>query len=91
MTIFVIFRVGDPSRLKDKLQDVFPNDYFEIQEDEFLVSASGTTKEVSDRLGITSSPSPTTSAIVFSMASYFGRASTEIWDWIRTKAEKTIG
>ncbi len=91
MAIFVIFRVSDPPKMLEKLREVYPNDHLQVQQGEFLVSASGTAKDVAERLGITGTTTPTVAAIVFSMASYFGRASTEIWDWIKTKAEQTGG
>ncbi|SFN80987.1 hypothetical protein SAMN05216573_12262 [Bradyrhizobium sp. Rc3b] len=29
--------------------------------------------------------------MIFSMANYYGRATTEIWDWIKAKAEMPGG
>lgn len=86
MTIFVIFRVMNPVNMERVMRAQFPNDHYKISNDQWLVSARGTAKDVSDRLAI--SDGDTGAAIVFSMANYFGRAPTELWDWIRTKAEQ---
>lgn len=53
---------------------------------EWVVSAVGTPKDVSDKLGVTPG-TETGTAMIFSMGSYYGRATTEIWDWIKAKAE----
>jgi hypothetical protein len=52
---------------------------------EWIVSFKGTAKEVSDKLGVSNGKSG--GAIIFGMAQYFGRAPTNIWDWIIAKAE----
>lgn len=89
MSIFVIFRVSNPTNVETALEREFPNDHFKLGSGEYLVSAVGSAKDVSDKLGI--SDGPTGPAIVFRMLNYFGRASTEIWDWIKAKAEQTSG
>jgi hypothetical protein len=51
-----------------------------------LISAIGTAKDISDKLGVTPG-NDAGAAIIFSMGNYYGRATTEIWDWIKVKAE----
>ncbi len=91
MSIFVVFRVTKPEEMKAAIESKFPDDSFNLGNNEWLVSDKGTAKEVSDKIGISSEASPVGSAIVFSMGSYFGRASTNIWDWIKAKTEATDG
>jgi hypothetical protein len=90
MTIFAVFRVIDPAKMQSALQNAFPNDHLKIADDEWLVSAVGTARDISERLLVTP-PGDTGPAIIFSMANYFGRAPTEVWDWIKTKAEHPGG
>jgi hypothetical protein len=90
MAIFAIFRVSNPPMMESALQRVFPKDHLKVATDEWLVSAIGTAKEVSDKIGITPGPD-LGSAMVFSMANYYGRATTEIWDWIKAKSEAPGG
>jgi hypothetical protein len=87
MTVFVVFRATSPEAMGASVRRNFPNNFLEVQSDEWLISASGTAKDVSDRLGLTPSASSVGTAIVFSMANYYGRAPTEIWEWIKAKAE----
>jgi hypothetical protein len=90
MTIFAVFRVNDPAKMESAVHGAFPNDHIKIGDGEWLVSAVGTAREVSDRLKVTP-PGETGPAIIFSMANYFGRAPTEVWDWIKAKAERPSG
>ena len=89
MSIFVIFRALSPAQLEAALVREFPDDHRKLENNEYLVSAAGSAKEVSDKLGI--SDGNTGPAIVFRMSSYFGRAPGEIWEWIKLKAEQAGG
>ena len=91
MTIFIILHVKNPAKMRSALEAAFPGDHFDLGNNEWLVASAGTARSVSDAIGITSDPSKTGSAIVFSMSNYFGRASTDIWEWIKTKAEAING
>lgn len=53
MAIFVVFRVQDPARMEAAIDSVFPDDHLSIGKNEWLISAKGTAKEISDRLGVT--------------------------------------
>lgn len=75
--------------MKRALQKSFPDNHLEVTDGQFLVASQSTAMDVSNRLGITDGENG--SAIVFSMGSYYGRASTNIWDWIKSKAESTNG
>ncbi len=85
MSIFVVFRIQSPEKLNKAIKEAYPNDSLKVSEGEWLVSASATAKEVATKLGIIDGD--TGSAIVFKMDSYYGRAPTDIWDWIVTKSE----
>ena len=95
MTIFVICRVSNPALVGEAVKSQFPNDHLPLQGDEWLVSAKSTAREIAERLGITEEEGSTKtkvgSAIVFASAGYWGRASTEIWEWLKTKSEATGG
>ncbi len=95
MTIFIVCRVQDPVKMKKSIQDNFPNDHIYLEHNEWLISTNGTAKELSDKLGITNIvagiPTIVGTAIIFSVENYFGRAPTNIWEWIKTKAEALNG
>jgi hypothetical protein len=89
MSVFVIFRVHDPQRMEAELDKLPPGKYLRLREGMYLASASGTAKALADTLGV--SDGDTGPAIIFKMESYFGRASLDIWDWIKTEAEQSVG
>jgi hypothetical protein len=89
MGIFVIFRVSNPEKMKAAVESEFPQDHISLGHNEWLVSMKGTAKEVSDKLKISDATNGV--AMVFGMSNYFGRASSDIWDWIKAKAEATDG
>ncbi len=73
--------------MESAIRRVFPSDHLKVTDNEWLISAIGTSKDISDKLGVTPG-NETGPAIVFSMANYYGRAMMEVWDWIKAKAEK---
>ncbi|MES5099643.1 hypothetical protein ABUK73_15555 [Agrobacterium sp. BA1120] len=85
MSIFVVFRVTNPQAVKAAIEASFPHDHYQADVDEWIISANMTAKELSDTLRITGGENG--SGIVFKMASYYGRAATDLWDWIKTKSE----
>ena len=94
MTVFVILRVADPPRMKAAIAANFPDDSIELQSDEWLISATGTAQEMAIRLGVNKlegGGGETGAAIICSIGNYWGRAATEIWEWIKTKMEKSGG
>ncbi|QHC93885.1 hypothetical protein PspR84_04340 [Pseudomonas sp. R84] len=55
--------------------------HFVLPNGEYVVSFVGTSKELSDRLGISEGNSG--NAIVFSVSSYYGRTTPDTWEWIK--------
>lgn len=70
-----------------KLKAIFPNDNFQITPTQWLISAKGTAKEISEKLGI-DDETPVGLAIILGIAGYWGRASTDVWEWMRVKLEE---
>ena len=89
MSIFVLFRISEPAKVKAALDVNFPNDYLEVADAEFLVATNLTAEALSKKLKITDGTHG--NGIVFAMGGYYGRASTDIWDWIKAKVEKVNG
>ena len=89
MGIFAIFNTTDAEKTRAAIKKELPNDFLELVDGQWLVSSAGTAKDVSDRLKVSNGESG--SAIVISMGGYYGRASSNIWDWIKAKAEEPNG
>lgn len=85
--LFAIFGVSNPAALEARLQNISPWLSLKLQEGEWLLIAptSTTTKEVSDRLGITGQSETVSPAIVIRADGYFGRSAPSNWEWIATK------
>lgn len=90
MAVFVIFRVSHGEAVAAALQKSYPDDHYHLGNNEWLVSSTKTAKELSVELGISADPS-ISNAIIFKMASYFGRTQPDVWDWIKTKVEAQGG
>lgn len=86
MAIFLVIPIADPSGVKKALMDNKAGnrlDFIDLPREGFFVSYAGTTKELSDQIGISDGSSGT--GIVVAVSSYFGRAPTNIWDWVQSR------
>lgn len=91
MTIFAILLPTPNPSLADAIKAAYPNDSLSLNDTQFLVSAVGTVMEVTAKIGI-ANPNDRQrpsigSAVVFATTSYYGRAPTPVWDWIKAKLE----
>lgn len=88
-TIFAV--LGDPSntKLAAVIEGTFPGNCLQIRAGQWLIAASGTAKDISDKLGVTpeggSGP-----AVIVAVAGYYGRANNQIWEWFVAKMGKPI-
>jgi hypothetical protein len=65
---------------------IAPEDSRQLESGKWLISsASATSKEVSDLLGI----SEAVTFFIVPVRGYFGRAKPDIWEWLAAKAAKT--
>lgn len=88
MTIFtvIVTRETTPGALKDHLTAKFLGNHLAVTGDCWLVSGKGPAQAMSDLLGMTDGSVAV--GIVSAMGSYYGRASTNIWEWIKVKKEE---
>jgi len=91
MTIFAVLMPSAQPTLAAKIQAVFGQDSLMVSETQWLISASGTAQEICIRLSMYDPNNPNApgvgSGIVFATSGYFGRAPTNIWEWIKVKLE----
>lgn len=90
MTIFAILPAVPTPVLDDRIRKVYPNDSLQLAPNQWLVSGVGTAIDVSKLLGLVD-PEAIANAVVIAMSSYYGRAPTPVWDWIKTKLETSNG
>jgi hypothetical protein len=95
MTVFVILLPTPAPAVVEGIKKAFPDNYFSINDTQWLVSTTGTAMEVTSKIGVFDPKVPLSppigNAVVFSTNGYFGRAPTNIWEWIKTKLEEASG
>ncbi len=59
-------------------------DRYELARGEWLVADAGTAMDVSKKLGVVGEAAVNT-LVVITMAGYFGRYASPLWEWIKAK------
>lgn len=81
MATFIVIPL---SQGKHQLNQVIPekmgNACFCLQNGDWLVSYEGTSRQLSDDLGITDGTNG--SGLVLNFSGYWGRTTTDVWEWI---------
>lgn len=83
MILFAVLSVPENVALDGAIAATFGDNSFKLIPGQWLVAANTTSAEVSNRLGITDGRNG--SGIVVAIASYYGRASSNIWEWMKVK------
>jgi len=79
---FVVLPTNQRERLEAKIQDSeFGNDVIELPNGEWLISYDGTSKQLCEYLGI-AQPENSINGIVLSISGYWGRAPSDVWEWL---------
>ena len=85
MTIFAIISNVPNPKLSDAVRNVYPNDHMTLAEGtQWLVSAKDTAVNVSEKLGL-GQEGASGSGMVLGVSSYYGRASVNVWEWMKVK------
>jgi hypothetical protein len=87
MTLFAIIQESgaNSDKLAASISKLYPDATYVIDSRAWVVSDTLTAKGVSDKLGI--SDGENGSALIFEVASYFGRSNPAIWSWMKSKWE----
>ncbi len=85
--VFVVLAASPfDGKLGLAIQANFPGKHLILAPGQWLVAASGTAKDISDKLGITNDLPDAIPIVptgqVFSISGYFGRAPNNVWEWI---------
>jgi len=91
MTIFAILMPAPQPELEQAIENTFPKHHFKITETQWLVSSNSTAMDVVAQLGIYDVKNPEKksngNAIVLATSSYYGRAPSTVWDWMKSNLE----
>lgn len=95
MAIFLVVPLRNESSALDAAikAGVEEQDRYPLQNGRgWLVRMDGTTKEASDKIGITGQKEGEApllgSALVTPVTSYYGRGSNDMWEWLKSRFEK---
>jgi hypothetical protein len=92
MTVFAVLMPVPQPALAERIVAEYPGEHLKITDTQWLISAAGTVVEVTTKLGMFDekdpNKAPTGVAIIFATSSYYGRAPTPTWDWIKQRLEK---
>jgi hypothetical protein len=97
MPIFVLLPQNETAQqlLPQAVERAYPGASKKLANHNWLVAGKGSAQDVSATLGITDPKNPAANAVgtvmVLEIASYYGRATSDIWDWVKTKWEATGG
>ena len=81
MANFIVIPLStDKESLNKAISEKFGNACYCLSNGDWLVSYVGTSKQLSDDLGL--SDGETGSAIVINFSGYWGYASNDIWEWL---------
>jgi len=83
LRMFAVLGQTNPELIELAIKEKYPNDHYALANWQWLLISEGTAKTVSDNLGITEGVTGT--AVVVLFTSYYGRASTQVWEWIASK------
>jgi hypothetical protein len=83
----IAFAPKHVDKLAAAIEAAYPDNFMKVDDDAWLVSAKATPQEVSDKLGITTGVNG--GGIVLAVSAYFGRATPNVWNWVKTKWEAT--
>lgn len=88
MTIFLMVPSSDPGPIEKALEDHKAQqhlDFTNLPKNGYFVSYSGTSQELSNLLGISDGSSG--NAVIVAVSSYYGRAPTSLWEWVKSRWE----
>ena len=86
MIVFAVLAPEEDPRLATAISSHFKDNFLKLGPGLWFVAGDGTSVDVSNILGI--STGDTGSVIVVSINSYYGRASTNTWEWLKVKMSK---
>lgn len=86
-TLFAVMSDPGNQAIIHALTESFPDNHIQIRPGQWFIAGSGTAKEISDKLKVTPS-SESGTAVIVAVSGYYGRASSQIWEWVAAKIGK---
>ena len=80
MAVFLVVPTLSADPVAAAIRARFADKSYQLPKGEWLISYAGTSRQLSDELGITDGS--TASSLIVSVSGYYGRAQNDIWEWI---------
>jgi len=87
MSIFAVTAPSSNEKIAPAIDATFPGQNIKAWQGHWFVSASGTAKEIADRIGASAPEGKVGTMIVVSVANYWGIANPEVWEWLKSRLE----
>jgi hypothetical protein len=87
MAIFVITVTQNPDAAGRAVVEQYGASHLQLSPNTWFVSDSGTTKEVADKIGMTSGTDAAVQGAVLKVSAYSGRATASVWNWLQARGE----
>jgi len=82
--IFAVVATRQAAEIRREVEKLPEHSFYELTDDSWLVAYEGTTRQLAERLGIRSGDAG--SGLVIQAAAYSGRASNDLWDWLKVRS-----
>lgn len=89
MGIHYITAIDAPENIQRALDEHLKDSVYRVAEGQWFVDFEGTSKQLSDQIGITDGNLG--GAVVMSVSNYFGYGPTDMWEWLSIKWSKRHG
>ncbi len=91
MIVFAVISVAEigHATIGSLIKERYQHNCLEISPSAWLVATSSTAKELSDTFGLYETNGP--AFVVITASGYWGKAPTNIWEWMRVKMEAPNG
>ena len=86
MAVFVVIGAVNSEAIKTAVVAQYGANHYEFSPTSWFVSDAATTKEISDKLGITTGVNGVQGAVL-KFNAYSGLAAATAWTWLQTKGE----
>ena len=83
MTIFAIMVTGKLAEIAASITEKYAGQFYRLRENQWFVSDTVTSKEVSDKLGI--SDGLRGEGVVLVVSGYWGHTDKQLWEWLASR------
>ena len=87
MQTFVVIPFTENEAFDAHISSKFGSKAFHLPRGEWLVAFDGTSKQLSDEIGVSEKDAGWPSTLVVNFSGYWGRAGKDVWEWISVNGD----